>query len=156
MDDDPFFPKLGRDIQTWSELDSWVPILDLDIELFKRRNVTIASLIILAAILKANKPQREKLLDRLTPQHFDPKLLPKYLFEKIVLYLQENESVPISEMEKWIPEFSIEVWGEIPSERSLFGRHLTLRQILSFNPTEDQVNRAIELREMVRDKRGYT
>jgi hypothetical protein len=128
------FPKLGRDIQSWSDLDSWLPIVDLDIELFRRRNVRLASLVILSALLKSEKHQREILLEILTRAYFDPKSLPRYFFDKIAIYLKEHESVPVSVLEKWIPEYSFEVWGESPpDDRMLFGNNLTLRQILNFN-----------------------
>jgi hypothetical protein len=152
MEDDNDYPMVGKNIQKWSELDPLLPILDLDIELFRRRNVVIASLVILSALLKADKPQREKYLAILSPQHFDPMSLPRYIFERIIQYLQENETIPAEEMEKWIPEFSMQVWGEPPQGRMLFGDHYTLRQILNFEPTEAQVYRAIELRKMVMDK----
>lgn len=150
MEHDNDYPKLGRDIQSWSELDVRLPILDLDIELFRRRNVRIASLVILSALLRENRRQREKLMGMLSPQHFDPKSLPRYLFEKLVIRLRDNEAVPESEMESWIPEYAYQVWGESPPEgRMLFGNHFTLRQILNFNPNEAQVQRAVELRRMV-------
>jgi hypothetical protein len=150
------YPKLGRDIQNWSDLDFRLPILDLDIELFKRRNVSIARLVILSALLKANNQQRVKLLEILKPRYFDPKSLTRYLFEKIVAYLQVNESVPVVELENWIPEYFSEVWDESPpGGRMLFGSHFTLRQILNFDPNEEQTYRAIELRQMVMKDRGY-
>lgn len=156
MDEDDDYPRLGKDIQNWSELDSRLPILDLDIELFRRRNVAIASLVIISALYKANKQQRIKLFGILSPRYFDPKSLPKYLFEKIVEYLQEDEYVPEAQLEDWIPEYFSQVWAESPPQgRMLFGSHLTLRQILNFDPNEKQTYRAIELRKMVMDKKGY-
>ncbi len=150
------YPRLGRDIQNWSDLDLRLPILDLDIELFKRRNVSIARLVILSALLKANNQQRVKLLEILKPSYFDPKSLTRYLFEKIVAYLQVNELVPVVELENWIPEYFSEVWDEFPpGGRMLFGSHFTLRQILNFDPNEEQTYRAIELRQMVMKDRGY-
>ncbi len=150
------FPKLGRDIQSWSELDSWLPILDLDIELFRRRNVRLASLVILSALLKSEKHQREKLLGILTSKYFDPKSLSRYFYEKIAVYIKEHDSVPVSVLENWVPEYSFEVWGESPpEERMLFGNNLTLRQILNFDPTYEQIYRAVELRKMIMEKKGY-
>jgi hypothetical protein len=143
---------MGKNIQKWSELDSLLPILDLDIELFRRRNVSIASLVILSGLLKADRQQREKYIAILSPRHFDPKSLSRYLYEKIIQYLRENETIPIEEMEKWIPEYSTQVWGEPAEGRVLFGDHYTLRQILNFEPTEAQVYRAIELRKMLMNK----
>ena len=156
MDEDDDYPRLGKDIQNWSELDSHLPILDLDIELFRRRNVGIASLVIISALHKANKQQRTNLLEIISPRYFDPKSLPKYLFEKIVEYLHENEYVPEAQLEDWIPEYFSQVWDESPPQgRMLFGSHLTLRQILNFDPNEKQTYRAIELRKMVMEKKGY-
>jgi hypothetical protein len=157
MDEDDDYPRLGKDIENWSELDSRLPVLDLDIELFRRRNVGIASLVIISAILKSNKKRRNGLLNTLTPGYFDPISLPRYLFEKIYHYFQENDVVPVEALENWIPKFSSEVWGESPPRgRTLFGNNFTLRQILNFDPTEEQITRAIELRKMVMDKKGYS
>ncbi|MFZ2096793.1 MAG: hypothetical protein WAV05_09165 [Anaerolineales bacterium] len=156
MDEYDDYPRLGKDILKWSDLDSRLPILDLNIELFRRRNVGIASLVIISAILKADKKHQEDLFDILAPQYFDPKSLPQYLFEKIYNYLQENEQIPIAVLENWIPEYSFQVWGESPPEgRMLFGHNFTLRQIINFDPTEEQIIRAIELRKMVKEKKGY-
>jgi hypothetical protein len=152
MEDDNDYPMVGKNIQKWSELDPFLPILDLNIELARRRNVTVASLVILSALLKAERQQREKYLAILSPRHFDPMSLPRYLFEKLTLYLRENETIPVEEMEKWIPEFFTLVWGEPPEGRMVFGNHYTLRQILNFEPTEAQVHRAIELRKMVMEQ----
>lgn len=150
------FPKITRDFQKWSDLDDRLPKLDLEVELFRRRNVWIASFVILAGLLKGDKQQRQGYSKILTPGHFDPKSLSKYLFEKIIKYLDKNENVPISELEVWIPEYAIEVWGETPpDERMLYSNQLTLRQILSFNPTEEQINRAIELRKEKMKKYGF-
>jgi hypothetical protein len=149
-------PKIGRDFLNWSDLDSRLRTLNLEIELFRRQNVWIASFVILAGVLKGDQKQQRKYLDLLTPEYFDPKSLPKYLFEKIVLYVNRNESIPVSEIENWIPEFAIKVWGESPvDERMLFANQFTLRQILSFTPTEEQVYRAIELRREKMEKYGY-
>jgi len=156
MEQDDDFPRIGRDFQKWSDLDYRVRKLDLDIEMFRRRNVWIASYVILAGLLKGNRKQRQEYLEVLTPRYFDPKSLPRYLFEKIVSYLAEHESIPESVLESWIPEYSIEVWDKNPpSERTVFFDQLTLRQVLSFNPTEEQVTRAIELRKEKMDKYGY-
>jgi len=156
MEQDDDFPRIGRDFQKWSDLDHRLRKLDLDIEMFRRRNVWIASYVILAGLLKGNRKQRQEYLEVLTPGHFDPKSLPRYLFEKIASYLEEQEIVPEPVLEGWIPQYATEVWGESPpNERMLFGNQLTLRQILSFNPTEEQVTRAIELRKEKMDKYGY-
>jgi hypothetical protein len=156
MENDDDLPKIGRDFQNWSDLDYRLPKLDLDIELFRRRNVWIASFVILAGLLKADIKQREKYLVILTPSYFDPKSLPRYLFEKIISYLKENDIVPVSELEKWVPEYAVEIWSESPpNERMLFSNQLTVRQILNFDPTEDQFFRAIELRKEKMEKYGY-
>jgi hypothetical protein len=154
MDNENDYPKIGKDINSWKELDSYLPILDLDIELFRRRNVGIASLVILSALIRSNKYQRDRLLEFLTTQYFDPKSLPQYLFEKIVMHLQKSDFLSEDELEKWIPDYSVEVWGiSSPKGRSLFADHFTLRQILNFEPNEEQVKRAIELRKMVIDRK---
>lgn len=149
------FPKLGRDFQRWSDLDDRLPKLDLEVEIFQRRNVWIASYVILAGLLKGNKEQRKRFLSILAPHYFDSKSLARYVFEKLCEYLQKHEQVPEAELEKWIPQYSIEVWGSPSSERMFFSDQLRLRQILSFNPTEEQVIRAIKLRKEKMEKYGY-
>jgi len=153
VDDD--FPKIGKDFQKWSDLDDCLPKLDLEIELFRRRNVWIASFVILAGLLKGDKELRLSYLSILTPSHFDPESLARYLFEKLNEYLQKHEQVPEAELEKWIPQYSLDVWGSRPSGRDLFSGQIKLRQILSFNPTEEQTNRAIELRKEKKEKYGF-
>jgi hypothetical protein len=149
-------PKIGVDFHKWSDLDDRIPKLDLNIELFQRNNVWIASFVILAGLLKGARQQREQFLSILSPFHFDPKSLARYLYTKFALSLQGNETIPISILENWIPQYATEVWGESPpEERMLFSNHLKLRQILSLNPTEEQVYRAIELRKEKMQKYGY-
>jgi hypothetical protein len=156
MEQDDDFPRIGRDFQKWSDLDYRVPKLDLDHELFLMHNIWIASFVILAGLLKGDRQQQQRLLSILKPAYFNPKSLPRYLFEKIASYLEVHEAVPEPVLEGWIPQYAIEVWGDSSqNERLLFGDQLKLRQILSFNPTEEQVNRAIELRKEKMDKYGY-
>jgi hypothetical protein len=125
-------------------------VLDLDFELFRRQNVAIASLVILSALLKSNKVKRDELLKTLTNLYFDPQSLNSYLFEKIADYFKEHDTVPVSVLENWIPEYLFEVWGQSPPNgRSLFGDNLNLREILSFDPTDEQTKRAMELRKII-------
>jgi len=154
--DEDDFPRIGRDFQNWSDLDSLIWPLDLDIELFRRRNVWIARYVILAGLLKGDGRQRQAYTDILTPKYFDPKSLSQYLFEKITRYLRESENVPVSELEGWVFDYFIDVWNEKPpKERMLYSSQKTLRLILSFAPTEEQVNRAIELRKCEMERRGW-
>ena len=159
MENENDFPKIGRDFQKWHELDRLLSIPeslpDLDIELFRRQNVWVASSVVISGLLKANPQQRKNFLMNLTPQHFNPQSLCQYLFERIVSFLEDNETIPISELEKWIPEYHLEVWNESPPhERMLFAHNFNLRRIINFNPTEEQVNRAIELRKMTMEKKS--
>ena len=153
------FPKIGRDFQKWSELDPSLPKVDIEINLFRRNNVSIAALVIVSGLLKGDQQLRQRLLSILTPDHFNPRSLPQYLYQKIAVYPHMGETIPVSELEKWIPEYHLEVWGEShPEERMFYADNWTLRQILNFDPTEEQINRAIELREMVIEhnrKYGY-
>lgn len=156
MENDDDYPRIGRDFQNWSDLDSRLQTLDLEMELFRRQNVWIASFVILAGLLKEDQKQQLNYLDMITPDYFDLKSLSRYLFEKIVSYIKRNETIPVSEIENWIPEYAIQVWGESPvDERMLFANQFTLRQILSFNPTEKQVFRAIELRKEKMDRNSH-
>lgn len=153
MDDDNDDLWEGKHIQKWSDLDPFLPILDLDIELFKRQNVSIASRVIISGLLKSTREQRDIYIAILNPLYFDQKSLLLFLFNKIINYLRENEIIPIEEMEKWIPEYSTQVWGEVSRGRVLIGEYFTLRQILTFEPTDAQVMRAIELRRLVMERK---
>jgi hypothetical protein len=156
MEYDDGFPKIGRDFQNWSDLDSWLRTLDLEIELFRRKNVWIASFVILAGLLKADQQLQQKYFEMLTPSYFDPKSLSRFLYAKIAVNLRGNETIRDSELENWIPEYAVEVWGESPiDERMLFANQLTLRQILSFNPSKKQVIQAMKLRREKMEKYKY-
>ncbi|MDR3573710.1 MAG: hypothetical protein P4L50_07605 [Anaerolineaceae bacterium] len=159
MDNDDDFPKMGRDIQKWSELDPLLPKVNLDIELFRRNNVSIASLVVLSGLLNEDHQHQQRYLSILTPDHFDPKSFERYLFEKIAAYLRARKNVPVSELEKWVTEYHLEIWGESPpNERMFFGNNWNLRLMLSFDPTEEQIDQAIELRNMKKEhieKYGY-
>jgi hypothetical protein len=150
------YPQLGKNIQSWSELDSLQPNIDLDIELFLRYNVTIASFVILSFLLKSGKEQRDELFSRLTPSHFDPKSFARYLFGRLVVYLSENDHVSEEELERWVTDYFLVVWNVFsPKGRELYSVHNKLRLTLKLNPTKEQTYRAIELREKKMKDKGY-
>jgi hypothetical protein len=141
---DDYYAKFGKDIYKWSDLDVYLPAVDLDYEL-KCNNVVMAELAILSVLLKAGTPQRKIVLACITPDRFHRKSLTRFIFEKALEYLQQNETVPEEVMEKWVPEFSLQVYGEISSGRALSGNNFNLRLALSLNPTLNQFANAVEI-----------
>jgi len=148
-------PILGKNIEKWSDLDFQLPKLDLNIELFQRQNVWIASFVIIGGILNADKQYREELFRIIPPNIFNSKSLCKFLFEKISIYFNEADTLTESLLETWIPEYIICTWGESNlDEKTIYSNQANLRQIINFFPTKDQMKQAIELRKnkMEREK----
>jgi len=148
-------PKIGVDFQSWSEFDDQLLKLDLNIELFTRRNVRVASLVILAGLLKGDHQLKQQYISLLSPFYFDPRSMARYLFEKIASFLAEKKTITIPVLESLVPQYERDVWGESYSERMFFTNNLRLRRILSLDPTEEQVNQAIALRKDVMERYGY-
>jgi len=148
-------PKIGVDFQSWSEFDDQIPKQDLDVELFTRQNVWIASFVILAGLLKADHQLKQQYISILTPFYFDPTSMARYLFEKIASFLEEKKTITIPILESWIPQYELDEWGESYSERMFFTNNIRLRRILSFDPTEEQVNQAIALRKDAMERYGF-
>ena len=131
-----------------------LPVLDLDVELFKRNNVAIASLVILSSLVKGDQEQREECLRRTRVEYFNEKSLDRFLFETIVEYHRATGQVPVQDVRARILEYGPQVWGEASDERELTGHYFMWAQIVSFSPTTAQVERAIELRKMWAARNG--
>jgi hypothetical protein len=68
--------------------------------------------------------------------------------------LNENSLVSLSEIRELIPKFEENVYGEdLSNQKSLKGNNYKWSQILSFEPTQAEINKAIELVCSVEEKR---
>jgi len=128
---------------------------DLEFELFTVKNPALAGLTIVSALVTGEDWQREEIIRRVTPDHFEPRLLPRFLFIVALEYLREHGKVAIPAIEARIPEYGPTVFGEESNEMSLRGHHLIWNQILNLNPTPAQVEQAIEIRRRRAIKKGW-
>lgn len=124
------------------------PNFDLDEELFRRRNVALASLVILSALLHGDKDQQQNVLHTVKPEYLGERSFDHFLFERISDHVVTGVSFSASDVEASIQEYGPVIWSEPSSEQSLQGHRLTWAQLLSLRPTPRQVERAIELRQM--------
>jgi hypothetical protein len=129
--------------------DGLPPKLDLDVELF-RKNVSIASLVILSALVKDKG--RNWIIQIVKPGHFT--LFPRYLFEVMLEQLSEEGEIIASKVKDRIPDYGPKYHGEPLGEHSLRGYNFTWAQILDLDPTSAQVDKAIELQLMWAKKEG--
>jgi hypothetical protein len=127
--------------------------VDLELEFF-RNNVSIAALVLLSGLLKGNNHLKQELLGLLQPSHFWDKSIERFLFLKIKEHLQANDSSEL-DLEICIQEYGLSVWGKPQDERSLANARFKLSQILGFEPTENQVYRAFQLRREWALRRGF-
>ncbi len=141
---------LGRSVAGYTPSsnagDELPPQIDLNTELFKRRNVSIASLVVIAGLLRANRLHREAILQSAKPEFFWEKSFDRFLYERIRAALREHNDISMSDLEACIQEYEPAVYGQPANEHSLQGHRSTLVQILKFQPTPAQIERAIELR----------
>lgn len=131
-----------------------LPPLDLDIELFRRRNVSLASVVVMAGLLRSKETRRQAILRHITPEYFGEKSFDRFLFERIATRLHQHEDISLSEIETSVTEFGPTVYGEPSDERSLVGYRFTVTQILSLAPSPRQIDQAIELRKIWARKKG--
>ena len=92
--------------------------VDLDIEL-SRRNVSIASLVVISGLVNGNEELQKKVGNTIRPDHFREKSFEKYLFAIISNQLSDTGRVSIQEIERLIPDFRPSVNGELSDKRSL-------------------------------------
>ena len=118
--------------------------VDLDSEL-ARRNVAVAYLIVLSALVKGRPDQRDKILTTIQPAQLQERSFENYLFVFIRDRLGELGEIPMPRIEEIITSYETVVWGEPLDERSLRGYSFKWSQIMSFDPNDSQLNRAIEL-----------
>jgi DNA-directed RNA polymerase subunit H (RpoH/RPB5) len=132
--------------------ESLLPILDLDEELYERNNISIAFLVVISGLIK-NENQRQEILERVRIEYMGvPKV--RYLYAVAATEIKRNGSVDVKILLDSIPDFEPIVYGDKSTENSRKSEYYTLAQILYFQPTADQVSKAIDM--IVKDaiKRG--
>jgi hypothetical protein len=119
--------------------------VDLDMELFTRNNSAIASLVIIAGLLKGNPSQQALIRNSIEPLHLGAKSLENYLFTIVAEELRNNQVVSPEAIKQRIPEYGTVVYGEPTDYRSLQGYLFKWSQIISFEPTDKQILTAIQI-----------
>jgi hypothetical protein len=138
-----------------SQADRLLKEIDLEVELFRRRNVGLASLALLAALVKSKGPDRERLIRYLRLEHFTKKSIEQFLFSCIVNATTNQQEITAEVLTSFVQEFEPTVWGEPPTERSLRGYYFKVAQILAIDPSDAQIEQAVALRQDWATRRGY-
>ncbi len=118
--------------------------VDIESELL-RHNVAIASLVILAGLIKGDPNQQALILSSIQPAHLGDKSFEQYLFTLIAETVRQNQNISREMIERRIPEFSQVIYGEPANKRTMEGDFFKWSQIQSFEPTSAQLAHAIEL-----------
>lgn len=131
------------------------PIVNLSTELFMRNNVSIAELVVLSCLIKGGDENRSVVLHEFQPEFLPVKSFERYLCTIILTQLQTNGIVSIAEIELKIEDFGIKVWGEPLKNKEKRGYLFRWNQILTFEPTVSQAERAIILCRNNAKKNGW-
>lgn len=118
--------------------------LDLDVELHIRNNMSIASMCVLAALTGADDEMRSLVLRRIRSDHFREKTIEAYLFDRLSRRLEAQDQISRDEIFEDLAAYGPSVWDE----RTDRGTVYKVNQILSLDPSIDQLTRAIELLEL--------
>lgn len=131
---------------------SLLPILSLDVELFQRNNVSIAFLVIISGLIK-NVKQRQDIIGQVKPIYINVPFN-RYLYEIVIDELNEKGEIDITPILSRIPDFELKFYGTPSDERSLRSKYFTFAQVLNFEPTPEQVSKAISMVVAYARKRG--
>jgi hypothetical protein len=115
-----------------------IPKVDLDFELCKRRNISLARPAVLSVLVSGNPLYQKKILERLHPEHFS-KMFDRFLFENMVDMIRNQGQVDVEELRRRIPFFAPD------NPEFIEGCLANYAQILSFNPTPEQVECALDI-----------
>ncbi len=136
-------------------IDGETPKLDLNAELFVSNNVAIAELVIIAGLLKNDDDQRREILRFIEPEFMGEKSFEGYLFSLVRESLEDKAKVSLSKIGEKIPEYGPKVYGEALGRQSLEGYYFKWSQALSLEPTQAEVQKAIEIIRTVAEKKGW-
>jgi hypothetical protein len=131
---------------------SLLPILNLDIELYKRNNVPVAFLVLIAGLIK-NIEQQQKILERVKPEYINVPFH-RYLYEVVIDELARNQKINVTSIINRIPDFGPLVYGTPTEEGFLKANYYTFAQVLGFQPTSIQISKAIDMVVGYAKKRG--
>jgi len=115
-----------------------IPKVDLDIEIFTRRNISLARFVVLNALLQNDRAYQAEILKHLRPENFTNDFT-RFLFQNIVEMIHSQGEVDAQELRCRIPSFA-------PNAPEFArGCLANFDQILSLKPTPEHVERAIEM-----------
>jgi len=117
---------------------------DLEKELL-RSNVVMARLVIISGLVNGDKGLKAKIITGIQINHFPEGSFERYLYGIALGQFKNNGEVSVQAVEKLIPDFGPLVNGEPLNKRSLLGCNYKWSQILQIKPTENQIERAIDL-----------
>jgi hypothetical protein len=129
-------------------------VLDLDEELVIRNNMAIASLVILSSLIKGEGGLRERVISKVQEEFFRDTSFECYLFKICMDHINKNKEISEAHLEGQIVKYSPEVYGEEANESFLKDLKYMWFQIIHFNPTTAQLDRAIELRRIWAEDKG--
>jgi hypothetical protein len=116
----------------------WLPEIDLDEELFLRRNPVQAVFVILNRLANNDLTYRATILERIKPAMLVTNAW-RFIFRNMVEMIHEQGQVDIEQIKQRIPDFA-------PGENEFTAGNLANFQLaLTFNPTPEQVERALEI-----------
>jgi hypothetical protein len=78
----------------------------------------------------------------------------RYLFEIVADELNKNGEIDVISILNKIPNFGPRVYGSSLDERSLRSKYYTFAQVLNFEPSPEQVSKAIDMVVRYARKRG--
>jgi hypothetical protein len=131
---------------------SSLPILNLDVELNERNNVSIAFLVLISGLIRY-PDSRQKILERVKLEYINVPF-PRYLYAVIAFELIRTKTVDIQSVIDQIPQFGPILYGEPSNEISMKGHYFTLAQVLYFQPTIANLSKAIDMVVAYAKKRG--
>lgn len=118
----------------------WIPKNDLHLELFRHRNIFQARLVVLNVLVRGKPKLRVQVLKRVKPKQMT-KGFERFLFEAMVEMIHQEGQVDIEQVRCNIP-----LWIGEPGPPTFVAQCLAnYALMLSYRPTEAQVERAIKI-----------
>ncbi len=88
---------------------------------------------------------RSMVFTQFKPEFFQEKSFEHYLVTIVLAKLNEKQELSLGELESKIENYDIEVWAVPFNEASIRGEKFKWNQIISFEPTLSQIDRALEI-----------
>ena len=128
-------------------------LVDLDLELFRFKNVTLAPLVMLSGLVGGDRNQRKHILGTIQVSDLREKSFNRYIFDQFQKNLEGNLDADLMDVALKIPDFGPEIWGEPSGDQSLIDHYYRWSQMISFKPTQAQLDKAMAMVKMVAEKR---